>query len=171
MGRNSFKKLAVVAVATLVLVVPTVAMAGPPSRMQQFLKDTKDIAQVGAVVAALTPGGQVAALVLQGISLGAAGLEIGFYSENKTVDTVAVGLSMLVRVKNPAVEDLAQRVAEEGARQLGLQVQRQLSAGNNTPRNTASCYVPGAGPVEPSLTMPNNASIARGNGRAGFARP
>jgi hypothetical protein len=183
MGRNSFLRVAVVAAVSVVLLFPAAALAGPPTATQRFLQNTQQAASVGAVAAALTPGAQLGALVLAGIALGAGALEIGFYSENRTVDTIALGLSMLVRVPSrPLVEDLAQRVTEQSLRTLGEHLQSQLDSGTNGPRNAqtagARCYVPGAGPVQPSLTMPNNASLANpqqsgaGTSRnAAFGRP
>lgn len=171
MGRNSFFRVALVVIVSLVLVFPAAALAGPPqpTRMQTFLRGTQDaagIAAVGTGASGLLP----ASLVFTGIMLGAMGLEIAFYSENRTVDTIAASLSLFVRHRNPVIEDMAQRLTQEGIRAVGMEAQRQLSVGSNGARNATtaaprnSCYVPGVGPVEQSLTMPGNASLGRAAG-------
>jgi len=68
---------------------------------QQGLKDTAKYAGYFAVISFLTPGGQTAAIVFTGIAIGATGLEVGLYSENKVIDTAKEVVKQVLPVKKP----------------------------------------------------------------------
>jgi RHS repeat-associated protein len=68
---------------------------------QQFLNDTAAYAGIAATVSFLSPGGQVPAIILVGISTGAIGIEIALYSSNPIVDSLWASLKMIVPINKP----------------------------------------------------------------------
>lgn len=102
--------------------------------VRRLLADTATYAGVAALGSALIPAGQPAALVLGGIAAAATGLEIGLFSDDPVVDTIAAIGSMAVRHKNPLVEDGAQRLVDTLIRTGGRELRSQMR-GNNVGRN------------------------------------
>ncbi len=136
----------------------------PESWVQQLLANTSEAAGIAALGAGLIPGAQVPAVIFLGISLTATALEIGFYSDDPLVDTVAVAMSMGIRVDSrPLAEDVAQRAVNwiAGAGGRALRAWRDGPGGSNVDRGSGT-----RGDASP----PRGGPSARGGAGAGVRR-
>ena len=174
MGRIAALLLALL-VAVTVTVAPLTAQAQPPSRMEQFLRNTETAAQQVGFVAVLIPGAQKGAAVLLGISLVAGALRVALYSNDTVVDSLALVAdnatpAPIRHVTRPLVEEIAGGLLSELIQGNG----RRVLDGFNTPRQASTSFNPNqCTPMNPDgrPSFTATPSTVRPASGAGFMRP